>query len=125
MAELQPDDIRQLAATALDEARAQDIRELDIRNLTDIADWMIVASGTSSRHVLALSEAVREVTRGVGLRPLGTEGESESDWVLLDYGDVIVQLMLPTTRAFYDLEGLWNDRLGEKLKNAREGQTDL
>ncbi|HJP44966.1 MAG TPA: ribosome silencing factor, partial [Arenicellales bacterium] len=78
----------------------------------------------SSRHVLALSEAVREVTRGVGLRPLGTEGESESDWVLLDYGDVIVQLMLPTTRAFYDLEGLWNDRLGEKLKSAREGQTD-
>ena len=86
---------------------------------------MVVASGTSTRHVLALANHVRTQVKAQGLLPIGTEGESGSDWVLLDFGDVVVHLMLPDTRGFYDLEGLWDDRLSRVVQLTRDGQTDL
>ena len=116
------DEVRRWIVEALDDAKATNILELDIRLLTQIADWMVVASGTSTRHVLALAARLREAGVRHGLKPTGVEGENGGEWVLLDFGDLIVHLMLPATREFYDLEGLWNERLGAKLTQARERQ---
>jgi len=116
------DEVRRWIVEALDDAKAANILELDIRLLTQIADWMVVASGTSTRHVLALASRLREAGVRHGLKPTGVEGENGGEWVLLDFGDLIVHLMLPATREFYDLEGLWNERLGAKLTQARERQ---
>jgi len=120
-----PEDLKAFVLAALEDAKANDVRQLDVRRLTDITDWMVVASGTSTRHVLALADHVRTQVKVQGLSPIGTEGESGSDWVLLDYGDVVVHLMLPDTRGFYDLEGLWDDRLSRVVQLTRERQTDL
>ncbi|HIO34566.1 MAG TPA: ribosome silencing factor [Gammaproteobacteria bacterium] len=119
------EDLKAMVLAALEDAKANDIRQLDVRGLTDITDWMVVASGTSTRHVLALADHVRTQVKAQGLSPIGTEGESGSDWVLLDFGDVVVHLMLPDTRGFYDLEGLWDDRLSRVVQLTRDGQTDL
>ena len=119
------EDLKAMVLAALEDAKANDVRQLDVRRLTDITDWMVVASGTSTRHVLALADHVRPQVKAQGLSPIGTEGESGSDWVLLDYGDVVVHLMLPDTRGFYDLEGLWDDRLSSVVQLTRERQTDL
>ena len=116
------DEVRRWIVEALDDAKAANILELDIRLLTQIADWMVVASGTSTRHVLALAARLREAGVRHGLKPTGVEGENGGEWVLLDFGDLIVHLMLPATREFYDLEGLWNERLGARLTQARERQ---
>ena len=116
------DEVRRWIVEALDDAKAANILELDIRPLTQIADWMVVASGTSTRHVLALASRLREAGVRHGLKPTGVEGENGGEWVLLDFGDLIVHLMLPATREFYDLEGLWNERLGAQLTQARERQ---
>ena len=116
------DEVRRWIVEALDDAKAANILELDIRPLTQIADWMVVASGTSTRHVLALASRLREAGLRQGLKPAGVEGENGGEWVLLDFGDLIVHLMLPATREFYDLEGLWNERLGAQLTQARERQ---
>ena len=119
------EDLKAMVLAALEDAKANDVRQLDVRRLTDITDWMVVASGTSTRHVLALADQVRTQVKAQGLSPIGTEGESGSDRVLLDYGDVVVHLMLPDTRGFYDLEGLWDDRLSSVVQLTRERQTDL
>ena len=119
------EDLKAMVLAALEDAKANDVRQLDVRRLTDITDWMVVASGTSTRHVLALADHVRTQVKTQGPSPIGTEGESGSDWVLLDYGDVVVHLMLPDTRGFYDLEGLWDDRLSSVVQLTRERQTDL
>ena len=119
------EELKAIVLAALEDAKANDVRQLDVRSLTDITDWMVVASGTSTRHVLALADHVRTQVKAEGLSPIGTEGESGSDWVLLDYGDVVVHLMLPDTRGFYDLEGLWDDRLSRVVQLSREIQTDL
>ena len=119
------EDLKAIVLAALEDAKANDVRQLDVRRLTDITDWMVVASGTSTRHVLALADHVRTQVKAQGLSPIGTEGESGSDCVLLDYGDVVVHLMLPDTRGFYDLEGLWDDRLSRVVQLTRERQTDL
>ena len=119
------EDLKGMVLAALEDAKANDVRQLDVRRLTDITDWMVVASGTSTRHVLALADHVRTHVKAQGLSPIGTEGESGSDWVLLDFGDVVVHLMLPDARGFYDLEGLWDDRLSRVVQLTRERQTDL
>ena len=120
--ETELDTVRRWIVDELDDAKALDILELDIRSLTQIADWMVVASGTSSRHVLALAERLRAAGVRYGVKPSGVEGESDGEWVLLDFGDLIVHLMLPATREVYDLEGLWNERLGAQVTQARERQ---
>ncbi len=96
-----------LVVDALEEVKAKDIVKLDVRELTIVTDYMIVASGTSNRHVKALADAVAEKARKAGHRPAGIEGEDGSEWVLLDLQDTLVHVMLPRVREFYNLEKLW------------------
>ena len=93
---------------ALADLKANDVQTIDVRALTSLADVMIIASGTSTRHVKALADNVVVKAKESGTRPLGTEGERDAEWVLIDLAGVIVHVMLPATRAFYDLERLWN-----------------
>ncbi len=96
-----------LVVDALEEVKAKDIVKLDVRELTTVTDYMIVASGTSNRHVKALADAVAEKAREAGHRPAGIEGEDGSEWVLLDLQDTLVHVMLPRVREYYNLEKLW------------------
>ena len=118
------EDVLRLILDALDEVKADDIRQLDVRKLTDITDFMVIASGTSHRHVHAIAERVREAARKKQLRPIGIEGETENDWILMDYADVVVHVMMPQVREFYSLERLWNDHLGEVVKRQRDKLSD-
>jgi ribosome-associated protein len=97
-----------LVVEALDEMKAIDIVKLDVRNLTSVTDYMIVASGRSNRHVKALIDAVAEKSREAGHKPASVEGEEGSEWVLLDLHDTLVHVMLPRVREFYNLEKLWS-----------------
>ena len=93
---------------ALDDGKAQDIVKLDVRNMTSVTDYMIVASGTSNRHVKSLADNIAEKSREEGNKPIGVEGEDGGEWVLLDLDDVLVHVMLPKVREFYNLEKLWS-----------------
>jgi len=97
-----------LVVAALDDVKAQDIINLDVRDMTTVTDYMIVASGTSNRHVKALVENVAEKAKKAGHKPIGVEGEQGGEWVLLDLQDVLVHVMLPKVREFYNLEKLWS-----------------
>jgi len=99
--------IRQQVINALDELKAKDIREIDVRGKTSIADLLVIASGTSARHVKSIADEVVKFAKQAGVMPLGVEGEREAEWVLVDLGDVIVHVMLPRIREFYGLERLW------------------
>lgn len=106
---MQIDTLKQLALDALDELKARDVTQLDVAKLTDVTDLMIIASGTSTRHVSALAQNLVERAKQEGYRPRGVEGGDNADWVLVDLGDVLVHVMLPEARALYDLERLWAD----------------
>ncbi|HEX7130237.1 MAG TPA: ribosome silencing factor [Rhodanobacteraceae bacterium] len=99
--------LRQRVLEALDELKARDVREIDVRGKTSIADLLIVASGTSTRHVKSLADEVVKFVKRAGMLPLGVEGQTEAEWVLVDLGDIIVHVMLPRIREFYGLERLW------------------
>jgi len=105
------EELSALVVAALDDVKAKDIVTLDVRKMTSVTDYMIVASGTSNRHVKALIESVADKAREAGHRPIGIEGEEGSEWVLLDLQDALVHVMLPKVREFYNLEKLWS--LGE------------
>jgi len=98
----------QAVTSALEDMKAVNVKVLDVRGLTDIADTLIVASGTSDRHVRSIAEHVLDQAKRNGFRPLGSEGEREGEWVLVDLRDVVVHLMLPRVREFYGLERLWD-----------------
>ncbi len=93
---------------ALDDMKALEIKVLDVRGLTDVADTMVIASGTSDRHVRSVAQKLVEKTKAAGFRPHGVEGQQDSDWVLIDLNEVIVHVMLPRVREFYGLEKLWD-----------------
>ncbi len=97
-----------LVVEALDDVKAKDIVRLDVRDMTVVTDYMVIASGTSNRHVRALVDNVAEKAKAAGRRPIGIEGEDGSEWVLLDLGDTLVHVMLPKVREFYNLEKLWS-----------------
>src|SRR5476651_2240477 len=101
------EDVVKLATAALEDIKAQDILAIDVRDKTSIADYMLIATGTSSRQLNALVDNVRDKVKAAGLMPLSEEGKGDSDWVLLDLGDVIVHVMTANARQFYDLERLW------------------
>ncbi|MGH8566616.1 MAG: ribosome silencing factor [Gammaproteobacteria bacterium] len=105
---MQSENLRDVALAALDEIKAIDVRVLDVRPLTDITDFMIIASGRSNRQVRALADEVVEQATLRGMRPLGVEGQEQGEWVLVDLGDVVVHVMQPATRDFYQLEQLWD-----------------
>ena len=93
---------------ALEDIKAVDIRVLDVRDRTSITDVMVIASGKTDRQTRSLAANVVEKAKAAGVRPLGMEGERIGDWVLVDLGDVVVHVMLPEIREFYDLERLWS-----------------
>ncbi|MDV2469788.1 ribosome silencing factor [Acinetobacter chinensis] len=92
---------------ALQDVKAKDIIDIDVSRISNVADAIVIASGTSTRHVKALADNVAEEARKAGFRPLGVEGERDAEWILIDLGFVVVHVMLPTARKFYDLESLW------------------
>ena len=96
-----------LVTGALEDGKAIDIKCLEVTKMTTITDFMVVASGSSNRQVRALTERVIDAARESGVRPLGREGEEAGEWVLVDFGDVVMHLMQPETREFYQLEKLW------------------
>ena len=93
---------------ALEDLKARDITEIDVRGKTSIADYLVVASGTSNRHVKSIAEEVIKNAKASGSMPLGVEGQREAEWVLVDLGDIVVHVMLPRVREFYGLERLWS-----------------
>ncbi|HTC28439.1 ribosome silencing factor [Dyella sp.] len=99
--------LRKSVIAALEDLKAKDIREIDVRGKTSIADLLVIASGTSARHVKSIADEVVKFAKKAGVMPLGVEGEREAEWVLVDLGDVIVHVMLPRIREFYGLERLW------------------
>jgi ribosome-associated protein len=100
-------DLRQQVHAALEELKARDVKEIDVRGKTGITDWMVIASGTSTRHVKSIADEVMKFAKRIGNPPIGVEGEREAEWVLVDLGDVIVHVMLPRVREVYALERLW------------------
>ncbi len=115
------DDLKRLVLQILEDMKAQNVKTLDVRQLTDVTDLMIIASGTSDRHVKSMATRVRDGVRETArIRPIGVEGESEGDWVLIDLGDIVVHLMRPETREYYDLERLWNREVEELVRLNRE-----
>lgn len=101
------DELRALIKNALDDLKADDIIELDVRDKTSVADYLFIASGSSNRHVKSIASNVVADAKHAGLQPLGVEGEQEAEWVLVDLGDIIVHVMQQQVREFYDLESLW------------------
>ncbi len=100
---------------ALEELKARDLRVIDVSMLTSITDYMVIASGTSGRHVCSIADHLIEEIKAAGCRPLGVEGMESGEWVLVDLQDVVVHIMQPKTRDFYKLENLWemgNDGAG-------------
>jgi ribosome-associated protein len=100
--------LAEVVTAALDDLKAQNVAVLDVSDLTDVADTIVIASGTSDRHVKSLAGSVIERAKEAGFRSLGIEGEREGEWVLVDLQDVIVHVMLPRIREFYALEKLWD-----------------
>ena len=114
--DLKPSDLtteatKQLALTALAELKANQVELLDVRNVASFTDYMIFASGSSRRHVSAIAESVVEAAEAAEQPPVGVEGEDVGEWVLVDLGDVVVHIMLPDVRLYYELEKLWGEEL--------------
>ena len=100
--------LKSVILDALTDMKALEVKVLDVRGITDIADFMVIASGTSDRHVRSVAQRVVEKTKAAGFRPHGVEGQQDSDWVLIDLHEMIVHVMLPRVREFYGLEKLWD-----------------
>ncbi len=99
--------MRDIVLKTLDDNKAMDIVDIDLHNKTSIADYMIVASGTSSRQILSLAEKVKAELKKISIKSK-LEGQGSADWVLLDAGDIIIHLFRPEVRDFYDIEKIWD-----------------
>ena len=106
---MRPSQLRKLILEALDDAKAREVVVLDVRKVAMFTDYMVIATGTSNRHVVSVADNVVEQLREHGRRPTGVEGMEGGDWVLIDFGDVVVHIMRAQTRAFYNLEKLWSE----------------
>ena len=111
------DEIRVLVMNALEDLKAENIVELDVRDKTDVTDYIIVASGNSSRHVKSIAGNVVMEAKKAGHPPIGVEGEIDGEWMLVDLADVVVHVMQPQIRKFYDLENLWQVDLSRQQES--------
>lgn len=104
---MQIEQLKELVVETLSDMKARDVTVMDVRGKTAVTDFMVVASGTSDRHVKAIAETVAYRAKEAGEQPLGAEGVSEGEWALIDLNGVVVHVMLPKVRDFYQLERLW------------------
>lgn len=102
------EELKKLAISTLEDLKAEDILVLDVKDKTTVTDWIVVASGSSSRHVKSIANSVMAAAKEAGGNPLGCEGQEDGEWVLVDLGDVIVHVMQRQAREYYDLESLWS-----------------
>ena len=109
--------LNELIVESLEDLKGKNIVQLDVRELSDVMDTLIIASGTSSRHVKSLANNVVEDAKHAGHQPLGVEGVDSGDWVLVDFGDIVVHVMQEETRGFYELEKLWSTEPGNRTEH--------
>ncbi len=114
-----PEVLLETVNAAVAELKAVDVVEIDVRGKTSVCDYMVIASGTSTRHVKSIADEVVRFAKRLDCQPLGVEGEQEAEWVLVDLGDVVVHVMLPRVREFYALERLWT--VGDEPPGPGEG----
>jgi len=117
---VQVEQLRDLVVKALEDMKALDIKVLDVQGKTSVTDYFVIASGTSDRHVKAVAEAVAFQAKQAGIQPLGSEGLQEGEWALVDLNGVVVHVMLPRVRDFYQLERLWSVDPGQAERVLRE-----
>lgn len=101
-------DLNHAILQSLEDTKGQQITQLNVADMTDVMDYLVIANGTSSRHVKSLAGNLVEELKEKGYRPIGVEGLEGGEWVLVDYGDTVVHIMQPATRDFYELEKLWS-----------------
>lgn len=118
MTEVTTDALQQLVQQALEDMKADHINALNLEGVSGFTDRMVFASGTSNRHVKSIAQSVVEAAKQAGVHVFGSEGEDVGEWVLVDLGDVVVHVMLPDTRDFYDIERLWREQAGQDDDNS-------
>ncbi len=109
---------KKLVIDALDDIKARDIQAIEVHKITSICDWIVVATAESARQSKALARHVRDALREAGVTIVGTEGEDAGEWILVDAGDVVVHVMQPAVREYYNLEELWSDGKFDKVVNS-------
>ena len=115
----EPDALVELVMASLDDDKAHDVTVIDLAGKTDFADFMVIATGTSQRHVATMAEHLREKFKSAGLGRVPVEGLEQGDWVLIDGGDVVVHIFKAEVRKFYDLEKIWGAPVSKKKRVAQ------
>lgn len=116
--------IKDQVIEALGDIKGQDIKVIEIADISDFADYMVVVSGTSDTHVKALARSASDKLRVQGVKPLNEDGADVGEWVLVDFGDVVLHVMRPEVRAYYDLEKLWDEDVRKVVEQHREERGD-
>ncbi|MBC8211106.1 MAG: ribosome silencing factor [Gammaproteobacteria bacterium] len=111
------DKLQNIVINAMEDLKAEKIRHINLQGISGFTDRMIFASGNSNRHVKSIAQAVVEKMKQLNLPVIGMEGEDVGDWVLVDLGEIVVHVMLPATREFYDIERLWSDQAGREVES--------
>jgi ribosome-associated protein len=109
---------KKLVVSALEDIKARDIQAIDVRKVTSMFDWIVVASAESARQTKALARHVRDKLKEAGCAIVGTEGEEGAEWILVDSGDIVAHIMQPAVRAYYNLEELWGEGRFDRPVNA-------
>jgi ribosome-associated protein len=109
---------KKLVIAALEDIKARDIQAIEVHKITSICDWIVVATAESARQTKALARHVRDALKEAGVTIVGTEGEDAGEWILVDAGDVVVHVMQPAVREYYNLEELWSDGKFDKVVNS-------
>ena len=115
-----PEQLRDYILTALEDIKAEDVKLLEVSELSGFTDYMVIATGRSDRHVKAIADTVLEQLLEKDIKPIGKEGFESGEWVLLDFDDAVVHVMRQQTREFYDLEGLWGEEVRKLVNRHRE-----
>ena len=116
---LPSDQLRDLVISSLEDFKALDIQQIDVSGRNPLTDLFVIASGNSTRHIKSMADNLVQKVKAAGCPPLGVEGQQQAEWVLVDLNDVIVHLMLPKTRAFYNLEKLWEASQAQRTHAGR------